>query len=49
MMKVPIHLDSYNGLTWLPHGPYGAPKSIMWLGNDHSDDDAICQPHKQAR
>ena len=21
--------------------PYGAPKSIMWLGDDHSDDDAI--------
>ena len=23
--------------------PYGAPKSIKWLGDDHSDDDAICE------
>ena len=42
MMKKEF-VDSYNGLTWLPNGPYGAPKSIMWLGDDHSDDDAICE------
>ena len=48
MMKEEF-LDSYHGLTWRPHGPYGAPKSIMWLGDDHSDDDAICEPHKKAR
>ena len=51
MMKVPVHLESYKGLVspWFPHGPYGAPKSIMPLGDDHRDDDAICEPHKQAR
>ena len=29
--------------------PYGAPKSIRWLGDDHSDDDDVCEPHKKAR
>ena len=39
-----------NSLTPTMGGrPYGAPKSIMWLGDDHSDDDDVCEPHKKAR
>ena len=39
-----------NSLTPTMAGrPYGAPKSIKWLSDDHSDDDAIREPHKQAR
>ena len=35
---------------WLPHGPYGAPKSSpTQLGDDHSDDDDVCEVHKKAR
>ena len=33
-----------NSLTPTMGGrPYGAPKSIKWLGDDHSDEDAICE------
>ena len=37
-------VSARNSLTpTMGRRPYGAPKSIRWLGDDHSDDDAICE------
>ena len=43
-------LDSYNGYhLGFPMDPM-EPRSLYHpLGDDHSDDDTICEQHKQAR
>ena len=49
MMKEEF-LDSYNGYhLGFPMDPMEPPSLSLPLGDDHSDDDAICEPHKQAR
>ena len=49
MMKEEL-LDSYNGYhLGFPMDPMEPPSPYHPLGDDHSDEDAICEPHKQAR
>ena len=49
MMKEEF-LDSYDGYDLgFPMDPMEPPSLFVPLGDNHGDDDAICEPHKQAR
>ena len=49
MMKEKF-LDSYNGYhLGLPMDPMEPPSLSLPLGDDHSDDDAICEPPQPGR